>query len=332
MIHHRLAFIVTASAAMQLASLNGAASAADLTSLKDTPPMSVTAPSWKGFYFGGHAGGVWSESKVTDTFTYIGDPTINSTLGSKGFIVGAQAGYNFQRGHFVFGPEADIGYLGISANKSFFQPGSAAACQTTYPGDQWATTYSADLCDVNGKYSVSSDLYGDLTARLGYEMDRTLLYVKGGGALLHANFKANYVGNNCTVRGPGCEEVGSNANNWDNPPVYYSTVPVYSVFNFNHSDILLGWTAGAGAEYALSPSWSIKAEYQHFDFGKMSYSYYGCYGFALASGSYPDPSYGKCPAGAPSTDNHYTSTLRGKTDVEITADAVKLGINYHLGN
>ena len=31
-------------------------------------------------------------------------------------------------------------------------------------------------------------------------------------------------------------------------------------------------------------------------------------------------------------DNHYTSTLRGKTDVEITADAVKVGINYHLNN
>ena len=41
--------------------------------------------------------------------------------------------------------------------------------------------------------------------------------------------------------------------------------------------MLVGWTAGAGAEYALSPSWSLKAEYQHFDFGKMSYSYKGCY-------------------------------------------------------
>ena len=29
---------------------------------------------------------------------------------------------------------------------------------------------------------------------------------------------------------------------------------------------------------------------------------------------------------------HYTSTINGKTDVSITADAVTLGINYHLGN
>ena len=29
--------------------------------------------------------------------------------------------------------------------------------------------------------------------------------------------------------------------------------------------------------------------------------------------------------------NHYTSTLKGNTDVSITADAVKVGINYHVG-
>jgi outer membrane immunogenic protein len=214
--------------------------------------------------------------------------------------------------------------LGISASKSFFQPGTDAACQITYPGDRYPTAYGGWACNVAGKYSVSSDLYGDLTARLGYEMDRILLYAKGGAALLNADFKANYVGNNCTVLGPYCERVGGGGT--------YNTVAGHAVFNFDHSDTLLGWTVGAGAEYALSPSWSVKAEYQHFDFGKISYSYYGCYGFPLASGSYSDPSYGKCPAGAPSYDNHYTSTLRGRTEVSITADAVKLGINYHLND
>jgi outer membrane immunogenic protein len=320
MITLRPAFIVTASMAMQLASLNCPALAADLGSFKDTAPMVEAVPIWEGFYFGGHAGGVWSAPKAVDTFTYIGDPTIDSKFSSKDFIGGVQAGYNFQRGHFVFGPEADIGYLGISANKSFFQPGTDATCVITYP-DHSYVAYGGWACDVAGKYSVSSDLYGDLTARLGYEMDRTLFYVKGGGALLHADFKANYVGNNCTVLGPYCAGAG-----------FLDTVREYSIFNYNHSEILLGWTVGAGAEYALSPAWSVKAEYQHFDFGKMSYTYYGCHGFPLASGSYPDPTYGKCPAGTPAWDNHYTSTLRGKTEVEITADAVKVGINYHLNN
>ena len=312
----RLVFV--AGAIVQLASPSGMALAADLASLKDAPLAGAFTPVWEGFYFGGHAGGAREGPKATDTFTYMGDPTVNTPFYRWGFIGGAQAGYNVQRGHFVFGPEADIGYLGISASKSFFQPGTDAGCVMTYP-DHSYVAYGGWSCNVAGKYSVSSDLYGDLTARFGYEMDRTLLYAKGGAALLNADFKANYVGNNCTVLGPYCAGAG-----------FLDTIPGYTIFKYNHSDTLLGWTAGAGAEYALSQSWSVKAEYQHFDFGKISYSYYGCYGFPLASGSYPNPSYGKCPAGTPSWDNHYTSTIRGHAEVSITADVVKVGINYRF--
>jgi outer membrane immunogenic protein len=314
-----LSAFIAAAWATQLSLPYGAASAADLGSFKDTIPVSVPAPIWAGWYFGGHAGGARSDPKVMDTFTYIGDPTVNAILGRKGFTGGVQAGYNFQRGHFVFGPEADIGHMSIRANKSFFQPGDDATCQVTYPGDVWPTMYGAWNCNIAGKYSISGGLYGDLTTRVGYEMDRLLLYAKGGAALMQVDFKANYSGNNCTVLGPYCYPG-------------YDTIPGHAVFNFDHSETFFGWTVGAGVEYALSPSWSIKAEYQHFDFGKKSYSYYGCYGFPLASGSYPDPSYGKCPAGAPAYDNHYTSTLRGKTEVSITADAVWMGISYHFNS
>ncbi len=303
----RFALILAAGAAMQAAPLSQPASAADLPpspSLKDTPYVAV--PSWEGFYFGGHAGGVWGNTGVNDTFTYVGDPTFNGNLSSAGFIGGAQAGYNFQRGHFVFGPEADIGYLGISANKSVpFTPGS---CTGHYSdGD---LPYTGPICNVNGKYSSSSDLYGDLTARLGYATDRTLFYVKGGAALLNADFKANYVGQNCTTITGG----------W---PSCYSQVTTHapSTFSYNHSDVLPGWTIGAGAEYALNPSWSLKAEYQHFDFGSMSYSYSGCFAITQMGGS--------C---APGSSGHYTSKLDGKTDVSVTADAVTLGVNYHLNN
>ena len=183
--------ILAASAAMQLAPMSTPASAADLPSMKDTPY--VVVPSWQGLYFGGHAGGVWGNTDVKDTYTYVGDPTVNGSLGSTGFIGGAQAGYNIQRGRFVFGPEADIGYLGLSGSKSFFHPGDAATCKTTYPGDSSATTYPADFCNVNSKYSVSGGLYGDLTGRLGYLLDqRTLFYAKGGAAFLNADVKANY--------------------------------------------------------------------------------------------------------------------------------------------
>ena len=171
MINFRSMSIATASAAMQVALLNAPVLAADLPGLKDTAPMVEAPPMWEGFYFGGHAGGVWNAPKVTDTFTYQGDPTINSRPFGKGFIGGAQGGYNFQRGHFVFGPEADIGYLGISASKSFFKPGEHQPAKSHIPAITFVTHYEPGMCDVAGKYTASSDLYGDLTARLGYEME-----------------------------------------------------------------------------------------------------------------------------------------------------------------
>ena len=60
-----------------------------------------------------------------------------------------------------------------------------------------------------------------------------------------------------------------------------------------------GWTAGGGIEYALTPAWSVKAEYLHFDFGNEQ--------------SATNINYMCC-----SYDNHRT------------VETVKAGVNYHL--
>jgi outer membrane immunogenic protein len=307
----RFALILAVGAAVQLAPMSQPAAAADAPSLKDMPYEFV--PLWTGLYFGGHAGAAWDKTKLHDKFDYVGDPEVNANLSGIGVLGGAQAGYNYQLGHFVFGLEGDGGYLGISANKSAngLKP-SGNSCTAQY-GKYDIETYYGNICQVDTKYSVSSNLYGDLTARAGFLMSRTLLYVKGGAAILDADIKENYSGQNCKTLGI-CGSGGP------------------STFNFDHSEMLVGWTAGAGVEYALNTSWSFKAEYQHFDFGKISASNKGCYGI---SGNYSwahDPSYGVCPAANAQYNNHYTSTVNGKTDISITADTIKLGINYHLNN
>ena len=241
------------------------AAAADIfsppQSLKDSPALFAPVP-WQGFYIGGHAGGEWGGPDVSDKFDYVGDPSFNGGVNGTGFIGGGQAGYNFQRGHFVFGPEVDLGYLGLSASKGGgFAPGSCTAHYSD--GDQ---PYNGNICNINAKYSSSTDLYGDITGRLGYAVDRALFYTKGGVAFLDADFKANYSGQNCTTIG--------NAS-WNCSGFHLPAIP--STFNYDHSDTLVGWTIGAGVEYALTPAWSLKAEYQHFDFGSMSYSYDGSY-------------------------------------------------------
>ena len=308
----RLAFVFAAGAAM-LAPLSQQASAADLPDgggggYKDTPYVVVP---WQGLYFGGHAGGAWGNTGLHDTFTYVGDPTVDAKLASTGLIAGGQVGYNVQRGHFVFGLESDIGYLGISAGKSANGLSAPAGeCKHKYSDESFTTYYDPKMCQVDAKYSSSSDLYGDLTARFGYAMDRTLLYVKGGVALLDADVKAHYDGQNCLTTGACSPAPGSKVGT--------------SPFDVGQSATLVGWTIGAGAEYALSPSWSLKAEYQHFDFGSMSYSYNPApYNIPCAASTSP-----KCVSHAA---DHYTSTITGKTDVSLGADAVKFGINYHVG-
>jgi outer membrane immunogenic protein len=79
--------------------------------------------------------------------------------------------------------------------------------------------------------SVSSGFYFDITGRLGYAFGPALVYIKGGYAYYGGSLSVNEVG------------VG----------------PV------SHSD-LSGWTGGGGIEYKINPAWSVKAEYQFFEF------------------------------------------------------------------
>jgi outer membrane immunogenic protein len=78
---------------------------------------------------------------------------------------------------------------------------------------------------------------GSVTARLGYSFGPALVYVKGGYA---------YADNREAVT--------------------FAGAPIPFLLDRNHNH---GWTIGGGAEYmfAFAPSWSVKAEYQYYDFG-----------------------------------------------------------------
>jgi len=282
--------------------------AADLyRGLKDGPVYEAPA-LWQGFYIGGHAGAGWSKADVDDTFIYVGDPQYKGGLNTTSFTGGGQLGYNFQSGNLVFGVEGDIGYLKVDAseNKSFKTENKPRACVGQYDGGKTEVVYDHRMCDVDASYSASGDLYGDITGRVGYAFDRTLFYAKGGVAFLNGNFKANYAGQNCNT-------VGNDSNCARNGAP--------SKFDYDHSETLVGWTIGAGVEYKLTSAWSLKAEYQRFDFGSISYNYSDSYKIPLAPGKSTDLYNG----------GHYTSTLTGRTKVDFTADAVTVGLNYHIG-
>lgn len=111
---------------------------------------------------------------------------------------------------------------------------------------------------------IGSGFYLDATARLGYAIDHALVYAKGGYAFYDGTV---------SVTDPT-----------DNP------VGFAQVNQFN------GWTVGGGIEYKLDPAWSVKAEYQYFDFGTKG---------VVVSG-----------------DDPY--------DNKLTIHTVKAGVNYHF--
>jgi outer membrane immunogenic protein len=71
-------------------------------------------------------------------------------------------------------------------------------------------------------------------------------------------------------------------------------------FTVTNTSVFNGWTVGGGWEYMFAPAWSAKIEYLHFDFG---------------------------------TQNADLTGVPGKVPYsnKLTADTVKVGINYHFG-
>lgn len=82
------------------------------------------------------------------------------------------------------------------------------------------------------------DYFGTVRARLGYSFDRWLVYATGG--LAYGDVKSGF---------------DYNYNN-----LYFA--------NVSRNTTKAGYAVGAGVEYAITPNWSAKVEYQYIDLGK----------------------------------------------------------------
>ncbi len=228
-------FRSTALGMVSVLALTVSASAADLggPGFKDGP-YGPPDP-WTGLYIGANVGVASGTAGVTDVDGFA--TTGSKSLTTSGDVFGGgTAGFNLQRGVFVFGVEGDAGYMGLSGNQVIGShagsitvafPPAAAAPVTPYTGN-WGTV----------SQNVDPGFYADLTGRLGYSVGRMLFYGKAGLALYEGERQTN----------------GLWVTNVDN---YYDVAKGGSV----------GWTAGGGLEYAFNSLVSFKVEYQHFDFG-----------------------------------------------------------------
>ena len=156
------ALLRVASAALLTAGLSSVALAEGLPErYVPGPAPYCCAPIWAGFYAGVNGGYGWSadtENVVLFTSTHFTLPGKGSN--AEGGFGGGQAGYNWQKGAFVFGVEADIQGAGLKDSFSD-QP------------DGFGDLINADR---------NIDYFGTVRARLGYAFDRVLVYGTGGFA------------------------------------------------------------------------------------------------------------------------------------------------------
>ena len=92
-----------------LALATGRAAAAELSVKAPGPFSPVPVADWSGFYVGGSLGATWGYFRNNNV-------TIGPNGSDGGFSGGGQAGYNFQRGRWVFGAEGDFSLIDITAN------------------------------------------------------------------------------------------------------------------------------------------------------------------------------------------------------------------------
>jgi len=262
---------VFAAIALAAWPLAGAA-AADLS----LPFKSPAGPAfnWSGFYVGGNAGGAWGNEQVSQTFNapppfLAVDAAAISSSASQSFksgsaTAGLQAGYNYQSGNWVFGGEVDVEYLGVRGTNS-----SNTIFPSTLPGG--AAGEPATF--FNTSTSVSAGWLFTARPRIGWAVQDWLMYATGGLAVGRESFS---------------QDIGLLA-------------PFMESSGFSSARV--GWTVGAGVEYAIARNWSIRGEYLHVDLGT-----------ANTSGT-------TMPFGAGVTQ---TGTVR------VTTEIARGGLNYHF--
>lgn len=186
----------------------GTALAADVIEPDPTPPPPEVAYenfTWGGFYVGGQLG-----YGTADTSVSAGG--VSASGDADGFLVGGFAGYNWQFDNIVVGIEGDLSYADLDA--------------------------SSNIAGVTGDADV--DYVGTIGPRLGYAIDRTLLYVEGGYAF--ANIGADLT----TVDG-----------------------------RFDDDSNASGYFVGAGVDYAFTDNIFLGAEYNYADFGSETLNFGG---------------------------------------------------------
>lgn len=251
---------------------------------------------WTGFYVGANAGYLWSaNNRVTNLGApYYANPLFSPdsnlmsasfgrldsrsiSVSTNGFIGGGQAGYNaLILDHLVIGLDVDLDAIAQSNSTADFVN---TVSIPPLPGSHVA----------NISVTKKLDYLGMVKGRLGHLLKPNVL-VYGAGAFAYgkATMQTSYRVANTQA----------------------AFLPMHD--QASESNVLGGWAAGGGAEWALTPNWSVKAEYMYYNLGPVD-SYLNLNQYIATN---PPTLYA-------------ASTVKVKT--YFTGNTARVGVNYHFG-
>jgi outer membrane immunogenic protein len=176
------------------------------------------------------------EVVVVDTFSWTG------------FYVGANLGYGWGDSDHLAGPDSGTGINDLDIDGVF----GGGQVGFNYQMNQFVLGVEADIqasgiegscvagvCGGGGPPDTSQEIdwFGTVRGRVGFAAGEWMPYVTGGYAFGEATRTTGAGGGASSDQG------------------------------------IDGWVAGVGVEWAFSPNWSAKAEYQYIDFGEETYDF-----------------------------------------------------------
>ena len=177
-----------------------------------TPVMIPAFYDWSGVYLGLNGG--WGTEQrcfdvVTTAGTFVAADGCHTTSGG---VAGGQIGFRWQVSSWVFGIESQGDWANLQGS-------------------------SVSLTAPANTNLSRMDAFGLFTGHVGYAFDTTLLYLKGGAAVI------------------------SDRNDIATNGIVVATAP---------GDNRWGGTIGLGAEFSFAPNWSAAVEYDHLFIGNYT--------------------------------------------------------------
>jgi outer membrane immunogenic protein len=213
--------------------------AADMAPKYTKAPMMAPAVvySWTGFYIGGNVGYGWFDrnSTLVDTGLAVPPPSFfgpSLAAGALPSVYGVNPRGWLGGGQVGYNWQTGVWVFGVEADiQGADVKGSVTLNTAGIPG----------FVPITGTATEKLDWFGTARGRVGFAANTALFYVTGGLAYGHVSHS------------------------------FFTAAPAVAESAFgSDSQVDVGYTVGAGVEWAFNNNWSIKGEYLYMDLGNHS--------------------------------------------------------------